>query len=230
MKNALTFIRERLDSPSFRLLFITSVFSVGLSMMRIAYTDSIQYVFLNWNLFLAAIPWVISRFFLREDKAGRSVSRLRSVSLFGVWLLFFPNAPYILTDLYHLHVGSGKLLWFDVLLILSFAWTGMLFALISLRDMEGYLSHRIGRSYTRIIIPGVLFLSAFGIYLGRFQRWNSWDILTKPHALFLDIFDLVTNPMVHPKAWGLTLLMGIFFNLIYLSVGKRGGLLGESKL
>jgi uncharacterized membrane protein len=62
-----------------------------------------------------------------------------------------------------------------------------------------------------------LFLSVFGIYLGRFLRWNSWDIISNPFGLMIDIIDRFVNPFSHPRTWGLTLLMGALLNMMYFS-------------
>ena len=210
--------KNLLSSRSFQLLFMASVFSLLLTCARIWHTDSLQYIFLVWNLFLAAIPWLISRFLRSRAESDKAGNKAIAWTLRLTWLIFLPNAPYIITDLYHIRYASGSLLWYDVLLILTYAWTGLLFGLISIRDMEVDLRKTIGSVQTKVLIPVILFLCSFGIYIGRFQRWNSWDLLTEPQHLMTDVLDLLLNPMTHPRAWGVTLLMGIFLNLIYWSL------------
>jgi uncharacterized membrane protein len=138
--------------------------------------------------------------------------------MLGLWLLFFPNAPYILTDLFHLN-GKGQMpKWFDLMLILSYAWTGLLFGFFSLWNTEEILSRLIPRRFIPYISSVLLFLGSYGIYLGRFPRWNSWDLFTRPGALFHGISQDVFHPMHNPRAVGVTLLMGIFLNMIYWSL------------
>jgi uncharacterized membrane protein len=133
------------------------------------------------------------------------------------WLLFFPNAPYILTDLFHLRLKSNVPIWFDLLLILSFAWVGLLYGFMSLWDIEKILSQKINRKFVPVISLFLLFLGSFGIYLGRYLRWNSWDIIREPFELFYDISDRFLNPFNHPRTWGMTLFMFVFLSMIYLS-------------
>jgi uncharacterized membrane protein len=205
------------------LLFVMTLFCFGLSLFRIGITHSPMFVFLNWNLFLAFIPWALSSFMIINPALQQR--KVMVFLLIGAWLLFFPNAPYIFTDLFHLHKISLMPMWFDLVLILSFAWTGLLFGFLSLWDMEKMLRPFIRKPQLNVLIGGFLFLSAFGIYLGRYLRWNSWDILSKPGALLSDVGDRFIHPFDHPRTWGVTLFMGLLLNLIYWSfklIRKRG--------
>jgi uncharacterized membrane protein len=134
------------------------------------------------------------------------------------WLLFFPNAPYILTDLIHLEGMKDASLWFDLILILSFAWTGLLFGLLSLMDIEKLLNQFFSKKLVHFIVIVLLFVGSFGVYLGRFLRWNSWDIISDPFGLFFDIGHRVLNPFQFAKTWGMTIFMGIFLNMVYWSI------------
>ncbi len=151
------------------------------------------------------------------------------LALLSTWILFFPNAPYILTDLFHLRLSSLSMpLWFDLVLILSFAWVGLMFGFMSLWDIEKILEHYLHTSRFRsllrfpLVIPlfssALLFISSFGIYLGRYLRWNSWDLIAKPFEVICDISDRFINPILHPRTWGVTILMGLFLNIVYWSL------------
>lgn len=192
-----------------------TLFCFGVSLFRFVYTDTKVFLFLNWNLFLAFIPWALTSLVIIKPKLQKS--KLILFILLGSWLLFFPNAPYILTDLFHLRLQSHMPIWFDLILILSFAWTGLLFGFLSLWDIEKILQNFIKKTYVIIISIGLLFVGSFGIYVGRFLRWNSWDILTKPFKIMYDIRDRFINPFEHPRTWGMTIFMGFFLNIIYLS-------------
>jgi uncharacterized membrane protein len=187
----------------------------GFSIFRFAYTDSKMFLFLNWNLFLAFVPWALSTLLIA--KSGLIRSKWILFGLLSVWLLFFPNAPYILTDLFHLRLKTAMPVWFDLTLILSFAWTGLLFGFLSLWDIETMLCRFIKRKYVTILSVILLFAVSFGIYIGRYLRWNSWDIITEPFALAYDIGDRIINPPAHPRTWGMTIVMGIFLNMLYWS-------------
>jgi uncharacterized membrane protein len=204
---------KRLNETIF--LGIITFFCFGVSLFRFVYTDTKVFLFLNWNLFLAFIPWALTSLVIIKPKYQKS--RLTMIVLLGSWLLFFPNAPYILTDLFHLRLKSSMPIWFDLILILSFAWTGLLFGFFSLWDIEKLLHNFMKRTYVIIISVVLLFIGSFGIYVGRFLRWNSWDILTEPFKLIYDIGDRFINPFEHPRTWGMTIFMGLFLNIIYLS-------------
>ena len=186
-----------------------------LSVFRVGYSDTKTFLFLNWNLFLAFIPWLLSSIAIVKP----AVQKKKAVVflLLGAWLLFFPNAPYILTDLFHLRQQVSMPIWFDLVLILSFAWTGLLFGFLSLWDIELILSKFINQKVVRAISVLLLFVGSFGIYIGRYLRWNSWDIITEPFRLFYDIGDRIINPFAHTRTWGMTLFMGLFLNIIYWS-------------
>jgi uncharacterized membrane protein len=102
-------------------------------------------------------------------------------------------------------------------MILCFAWTGLLFGILSLWDIEKILEKMLNVNVVRIISIGLLFLGSYGIYLGRYLRWNSWDIFTEPFELFHNIGSSIKNPIQHRTAWAMSILMGIFLNNIYWS-------------
>ncbi len=204
---------KRLNETIF--LGVLTLFCFGVSLFRFVYTDTKVFLFLNWNLFLAFIPWALTSLVIIKPKFQKS--KLTLIVLLGSWLLFFPNAPYILTDLFHLRLKSSMPIWFDLILILSFAWTGLLFGFLSLWDIEKLLRNFMKRTYVIITSVVLLFIGSFGIYVGRFLRWNSWDILTEPFKLMYDIGDRFINPFEHPRTWGMTIFMGLFLNMIYLS-------------
>ena len=205
------------------LLFAFSTLCLVLSVIRVFASATPTFLFLNWNLFLAFIPWALSSLLIIYPKLQEK--KLAVITLLGTWLLFFPNAPYILTDLFHLKHVVSMPMWFDLLLILSFAWVGLLFGFMSLWDIEKILNRYLIKSRLkgllryRFSIPlfssVLLFIGSFGIYLGRYLRWNSWDIIAEPFALIYDIGDRFVNPFEHPRTWGVTLLMGLFINLVY---------------
>ncbi|MBK6604407.1 MAG: DUF1361 domain-containing protein [Leptospiraceae bacterium] len=190
-----------------------SLLCFSFSIFRFIYTDTKVFLFLNWNLFLAFVPWAVTSITILKPSIQRY--KVTIIILLAVWLLFFPNAPYILTDLFHLRLKSSMPKWFDLILILSFAWTGLVFGFLSLWDIEGILTKSLSQIWISIISVSLLFVGSFGIYLGRYLRWNSWDIIGEPFNLLYDITDRLINPFDHPRTWGVTIFMGIFLNMIY---------------
>ncbi|WP_238388038.1 DUF1361 domain-containing protein [Hymenobacter sediminis] len=193
--------------------------SVVLITFRVFLTHKITFVFLLWNLFLALIPFGLS------TMLGLTAGRLKARVLLpvgAVWLLFFPNAPYILTDLFHLEPRPGVPYWYDLALILSCAWNGLMLAYASLTDMQLLVARRLGWWASWAFATVALLLSSFGVYLGRYLRFNSWDVLTNPLTLFYDIISRILHPTVHRGTWGVTLLYGVFLLLGYATVRLLG--------
>lgn len=197
-------------------LLLFCLLSVSLLILRVLYTGQFTFVFLTWNLFLAYIPMGLSTLvYLKRTEINRSQFWLATLP----WLLFFPNAPYILTDLFHLMPRPGISEWYDLLLILSFAITGLLFGLLSLRNMHKTIV-RLHSSFTSyLFVVASIFLGSFGVYLGRFERYNSWDILRAPEELFVDITQRLAHPLHYTTTWGLTLGMGVLLTLLYVLMG-----------
>ena len=209
-------IRELRASGRMELTVLLSAMAVlcfSMSLTRYLVTGSRLFLFLNWNLFLAFLPWLASSAVALKPEWKRN--RIILAALLGLWILFFPNSPYILTDLFHLRDGTGAPLWFDLVLILAFAWTGLSYGFISLLDIESLMLDRFRKPAVIAMIVFLLFLSGFGIYLGRYLRWNSWDILHSPLDLLFDVGDRLANPFSHSRTWGVTLTMGILLNMMY---------------
>jgi uncharacterized membrane protein len=192
-----------------------SLVCFSLTAFRYSYSDTNAFIFLNWNLFLAFIPWLLMTWLIIYPKIQQY--KIAVGLIICVWLLFFPNAPYILTDLFHLKLKLSMPVWFDMVLIFSFAWTGILFGFLSLWDIERVLSKFMNRKYIPVISIFLLFLSSFGVYLGRYLRWNSWDIIRNPFGLAFDISDRFLDPFSHLGTWGMTAFMGLLLSILYFS-------------
>jgi uncharacterized membrane protein len=202
--------------------------AVGLALLgaRFVVTGRVTFYYLPWNLFLAWIPFVLA---LVVWRLVESDARRRGlVVLCGVaWLLFFPNAPYLCTDLVHLtRLASqgGSPFWFDLLVNLIFVVTGLLLGLASLTTMQQMVSRRYGARVGWLFAMSSLALAGFGIYLGRFLRWNSWDALTSPLALLGLIVDCLRAPLEHRRTWGFSLVCFLFLLLSYLMCRNLAGL------
>lgn len=169
------------------------------------------YAFMLWNLFLAAIPLGISLGLRRTDRL------ILALPLLAVWLLFFPNAPYVLTDLMHLSEHPGGVpKWLDLLMLLSFALVSLGLGFQSLHIVQHWFARQYSHATAWCVSLGALGLSGFGIYLGRFDRWNSWDLLHRPAALLSRIAAYILHPMAHTRTWGFTLGFGTLLIFAYL--------------
>ncbi len=201
--------------PMLAVIFASSV-CVALVLARIAWTGHVQeYGFLIWNLFLAWLPLVFALQACREFCAhSGSTWKFRILGI--AWLLFFPNAPYIFTDLIHLTTRFYGHFWVDLVLILSCALTGLVLGFLSLFLMQGIVARRYGRAASWFFIGFVAASSGFGIYLGRFLRFNSWDVITRPVALLHGVGHWATNPLAHSSSAVFPALFATFLFISYL--------------
>jgi uncharacterized membrane protein len=198
----------------FQMLLLCIGFTFSLILFRIFYSESLVYLFFAWNLFLAVIPLVLSTFLIK--KINDKIKWL----LFTGWLLFFPNALYIITDLTHLKVRDNVPFWFDIILIFSAVINGLIMAYLSLNHVESFLQSKFTVTQTNLILSGCLFLSSFGVYLGRFLRLNSWDILINPTTIVFDIMHYFIDPFHHSRTWAITILFTLFFSIFYFTIKK----------
>lgn len=193
-----------------------SILCFCMSVFRVYVTGSGKFLFLNWNLFLAFVPWATTLLVANHPTLSRQKRIV--LPILAMWLLFFPNSPYIFTDLLHLRYSSSATAWYDMGLILCFAWTGLIYGFMSLFELEKLLANLMSKRWIPIVSTVLLFVTGFGVYLGRFLRWNSWDILSHPEGLAYDIIQRIVDPFSHPRTWGMTLLIGLFLNMIYWSL------------
>ena len=195
-------------------IIIPLAFTLSLLIIRIIISNELTFIFLAWNLFLAWIPFALSqRLHVLKNK-------WKLFFLIGGWLLFLPNAPYIITDFLHLKQRCPVPYWYDILLLFSAALNGLLLGLLSLLTVEKFLLNRYGNRISGFIILCSFFLCSFGIYMGRYLRWNSWDIIVNPGDVAADILERVFNPFDHFGTWSVTILFGSFFYVMYYSIKK----------
>ena len=211
--------RERTDDISIRdILFISCAFSCMLLVGRAVFTGLVTYGFLLWNLFLAVVPCLITQWISRRPRIYRDKLKL-SLAIMA-WLLFVPNSFYIITDLFHLDKFDSAPEWFDLLLIFSFAWNGLLLGVLSIRSIEKIVERVWGRSFSVILLFVVMWLNALGIYLGRYLRFNSWDIFTQPQSLLNEMTAMVLQPLQHKAEWGMISAYAAFMLIIYITLKK----------
>jgi uncharacterized membrane protein len=194
-------------------LSLASTVSVTLVFARIVWTMRLQYGFLIWNLALAWLPLVFA-LLAQELHAKRRQKSWQFFGLAGLWLLFFPNAPYIFTDLVHLTARFHGHFWVDMTLILICALTGFIVGFVSLYLMQLIVRRMFGGIASWLFIFVVAGLSGVGIYVGRFMRFNSWDVLLRPMKLYQDLGEWMSNP--HRTSLAFTVLFATFLFVAYV--------------
>ena len=202
MNNLKTLINTRFQLLTF--VALSMILSGFLLLFRIKLNHSFYYLFLVWNLFLAFIPFCITLYL----RSKTHISKTKLFVFFTIWLLFLPNAPYIITDLLHFKRSTGTFLWLDILMVVSFALNGLMLFYLTLLDMETILKKFISAKKINFVLFFIFFLTGFGIYLGRFLRFNTWDILQHPEMLIESIFKILISPTQHLEAWAFTCCFG----------------------
>ncbi len=208
-------------------LVAMSLAAVALLAVRMDRVGEPAFVFLTWNLFLAWIPFVLSLGVAVVH--GRGGPRPLLWVLGAGWLLFLPNAPYILTDFIHLGRAGGVPLWFDAALIGTFAAAGLALGLVSLLVVHHVVEARNGHLVGWAVAVSSLVLSAIGVYLGRFPRFNSWDVVTDPHSLVAVVLQRLADPFGNPFLLRFGLVMSVLLLGSYLVTWLLGrGILGPA--
>lgn len=223
-KASILLYRDRIffmRSETGRLLTLSMFFSCIMVLARIAYTGKLTFVSLIWNLFLACIPYLITQFLC--SKPQWILKKGIFIFFFLLWLIFIPNSFYILTDLFHLADRQNDYQapqWYDLALILSFAWNGLLLGILSVRQMEKITQLFISNSNELLFLYPIMWLNALGVYVGRYLRYNSWDVLTDPFQLFRDIANILLHPLAFRYAWGMIFCFSILMTLMYTTLKK----------
>lgn len=199
---------------------LASILAVGLFAARVSYSQEITYRFLVWNLILAWIPFLSSLW--ADHLNRRHPRRWWLLFLTGLsWLVFFPNAPYIVTDFLHLQERPPVPVWYDIGMLAAFALAGLFLGVFSLRIIHELVRQHAGSVLGWFFVGTVVVLGGLGIYLGRFLRWNSWDLLLHPRGVLTDVTTRLADPLGHPQALGVTCLFAAILFVCYLALGPR---------
>ena len=186
-----------------------SLFVLAMIVFRLLWYPGVpQHGGIAWNLLLAWIPFLVALLVHERPTLARSAPAFAGACL--LWLLFLPNAPYLVTDLKYIGSHGDVPVLYDVVLLSAAAWAGLLLGLTSLFFMHVLWRRLIGVPRAWALVVGVLGLSSFGIYLGRVQRWNSWDLFTRPGSLFTQIAHGLLDPDSHARPIALTVLLASF--------------------
>lgn len=181
--------------------------AITLNLIRLSIAEVPSYIYMNWNVFLGLLPVLCAWLFEYKKKF-----RFLSIIFFLTWLFFLPNAPYMITDFIHLRdVGTEAMLWYDGMMLFAYAVVGVYACVFSM--------HRVKINLTRSMwfVPGVSLLSGFGIYLGRYIRWNTWDIITRPLELFKNILEILGDLIYDPLISITTVVFMVAMMVMYYS-------------
>ena len=197
-----------------RILYVSLLCAVALIAIRILYTQHWRFGSLIWNMFLAFVPFVFSTILLKKPNSPKWIQYL----FLACWLVFFPNAPYIITDFVHLDHTPPVPFWYDLIIIFWAAWNGLILGFVSLLNVEKFLSTKFSRKQVNIMVYTSLVLCAFGVYAGRYLRWNSWDVVANPYEIYKDVKYIALNPEDNMRTWGVTFLFSVLMTICYYTI------------
>ncbi|SFN32024.1 Uncharacterized membrane protein [Chitinophaga sp. YR627] len=200
-------------SPLEKMLLVSVAFTMSLLTIRVLYTQELTYIFYAWNTFLGILPLVFSHILLRQHKYN-----IKALLLIGCWLAFFPNAAYLITDLFHYEEKPPMPKWYDLLLVTTAAWNGLLLGIVSLMQVEQYLLRHMRVRWVRRLVIISFILCGYGVYIGRYLRFNSWDAVTNPQKLLETFAGHLFLPHQHLSAWAFTLSFGAMFGIVYFTL------------
>jgi len=191
-----------------KVIILSCFFSLCMVGVRVMYTGEFYVPYFISNALFRKIEWI--------------ESTPKFIMIFIAWLLFIPNSFYIITDLIHLEPRYVVPLWYDLALILSFVWNGLLLGILSVRQMEKILEIKWGRKSEMFFVYPVMLLNALGVYIGRYLRFNSWDVITNPFQLIQEIFLLLIHPLQNRFDWSMIICYSLFMTLIYITMKRLG--------
>ena len=197
----------------FLTLLLASIAATTLIVLRAWYSGRLLYSFLLWNLFLAWLPFLFAWAAYRKP--------VTAVFNGPLWLLFFPNAPYLVTDFIHLHQFDAVPIWYDAIMLFTFALTGLLLGFLSLYMMQSLVARRLGSIMSWLFVVAAVGMSGYGVYIGRFLRWNSWDVFRQPATLLADIANSLLNPAFFPKTYTVSFSLSAIMLSLPVSILRR---------
>lgn len=198
-------------------LGVSAALGMILLCIRVLVAGNLDFWFLPWNLFLGYLPIVFAWFFAKRTQKTR-LMEWQNLALAFLWLGFLPNSFYLITDYIHLRATGDISLLYDVVMMTAFVWSGLLAGFLSLYMMHKVALSKFRRRDAHGLVAIVLLLCSFAIYLGRYLRWNTWDILVNPFGLVFDVSDRFINPSDHPQAFTTTLVFFVLLSSMYWSL------------
>jgi uncharacterized membrane protein len=218
---------------------IMMVFFVSILVLRGLLAGQGRFGFIIFNLVLAAVPlgvwWAFEQ--VRIKLKGKSLL-LTWLICMAIWLLFLPNAFYILTDFMHLNTDvlvnargniarhtttyerGDPIYMYDSLLLLLATIGGAYLGGIALLKVYTYNRAFIGHARAVIISTMAVLLSGVGIYIGRYSRWNSWQALTHPVQIITELAHDMTQQLSRQRLLITVLSTSILALLSFIAAGK----------
>lgn len=195
-------------------IIILLALAIILNLLRVVLFNNTTFLYMFWNIFLALIPFLISSIILLNVNKSNFLKPQSLISLF-IWFLFLPNTFYVLTDFIHLGRIYGVPVWYDIFVLFSSTTVSLLMGLYSLRHLEEICQLKFSKRLTSAILIIVILFASFGVYLGRFLRFNSWDFFVSHSSLFLNIWQIFTKENNYVNVYSYTFTFFLFILFCY---------------
>lgn len=197
-------------------IVLSSALTLVILLGRFYLGRTLVYGYFAWNLVLAWLPYFFGLLALywHHRYPRRWLLLIVPVAL---WLVFFPNAPYVITDLVHLEERARVPIWYDIGFFVTYIWTGLFLTVVSLHTMQGIARDYVGRAGSWLFALMVIGLGGLGVYIGRYIGWNSWDFILQPFEVVADVIEQFAHPLRHPQPFGFTMMFAAFIFVCYVS-------------
>lgn len=206
------------DSPFTTKLLLTlcgsSLVSILLLLVRMIVAGNTRFVFMIWNLTLAWLP-VMFALGLRLNLAKHKLQSWQNLGLLFLWLGFLPNSFYLMSDLIHLQSSGESAILYDIAMMMSFIINGLILGYISVYIVHSQLLKRLSSRAMLAFLGFVFMACGFAIYLGRYLRWNTWDIILNPFGILFDLSERIVNPLIHIQTYVVTLTFFVLLSSTY---------------
>lgn len=210
------------------LFLLATVVSASFFFIGALRNSSMEFWYLLWNLILAWIPFGLSLWLRRLLRSHSWVDWL-PLAVTITWLGFLPNTFYMLTDYIHLQDVSRVDQMYDVAMFTALITTGVSLGFASLAIVHVELRRRLPSIQAWRIVTIILFLASFAIYVGRYLRWNTWDIITSPAGILFDISERIINPTAHSQTFVITATYFVLLGLCYYCLWRVASLVRKAR-
>jgi len=197
-------------------LGLLSALCVAMYVFRVVATSTTRYSFIPENLVLAWIGLFLGWALVNNLKKMRWLS-WQNLALSAGWLVFLPNTWYVLTDFLHVYATGEISELYDIVMVGLLVLIGFTLGFTSLYIVHRELAKRLSPAQAWTIVEGVILISSFAVYLGRVERWSSWDLLTNTSGVVINVSDRVIDPLANLHAWNLTGLFFVVLSVCYIA-------------
>jgi uncharacterized membrane protein len=201
---------------------LVSALCVAMFFIRAFATGVTRFVLVPENLALAWLALVFAWILVGQLKVRRWAS-WQNITLSVLWLLFLPNTWYVLTDFVHVVPGGDISQIYDIVMMSTLVIAGFTLGFTSLIIVHKEFLKRWSKRRASGAVAVILLLASFAIYLGRDLRWSTWDVVTNPSGIILNVSDRVIDPFGHPRALNVTLLFFGLLSTLYLAIWQLLG-------